>query len=236
MWFTPWCKWFKLGLWIVKSWEWDSFPTHATTCTFPKLDFFLGQFYLSVCACSSLFYDEDGDLAHEFYEETVVTKNGRKKSKLKRIQKNLIPQVGLTVSHFAWLVDGVPKKKTDSPMTVLLLSNFQGIVKLDHPCIHVDFPIILCEVWYFARDWSPLQCSHRCLSHSRVPVSRLQSHGTKIGDQRNNCCVKPIHWENVIHLYTTIVKGCPVERKEEKKKNPNSCFDIHIHRNGTGFH
>lgn len=32
-------------------------------------------------------------MAHEFYEETVVTKNGRKKAKLKRIQKNLIPQV-----------------------------------------------------------------------------------------------------------------------------------------------
>ncbi|CAG06998.1 unnamed protein product, partial [Tetraodon nigroviridis] len=62
---------------------------------------------------SSLFYDEDGDLAHEFYEETVVTKNGRKKSKLKRIQKNLTPQ---------------------------------GVVKLEHPCIHVDFPMILCEV------------------------------------------------------------------------------------------
>ncbi|KAI4886777.1 hypothetical protein NFI96_026508, partial [Prochilodus magdalenae] len=61
----------------------------------------------------SLYYDEDGDLAHEFYEETVVTKNGRKKAKLKRIQKNLIPQ---------------------------------GIVKLDHPRIHVDFPVILCEV------------------------------------------------------------------------------------------
>ncbi|XP_033822356.1 tumor suppressor 2, mitochondrial calcium regulator a [Periophthalmus magnuspinnatus] len=61
---------------------------------------------------SSLYFDEDGDLAHEFYEETVVTKNGRKKSKLKRIQKNLIPQ---------------------------------GIIKLDIPCIHVDFPIILCE-------------------------------------------------------------------------------------------
>lgn len=62
---------------------------------------------------SSLYYDEDGDLAHEFYEETVVTKNGRKKSKLKRIHKNLIPQ---------------------------------GIVKLNHPRIHVDFPVILCEV------------------------------------------------------------------------------------------
>ncbi|XP_062852762.1 tumor suppressor 2, mitochondrial calcium regulator a [Trichomycterus rosablanca] len=62
---------------------------------------------------SSLYYDEDGDLAHEFYEETVVTKNGRKRAKLKRIQKNLIPQ---------------------------------GIVKLDHPRIHVDFPVILCEI------------------------------------------------------------------------------------------
>ncbi|XP_063071528.1 tumor suppressor 2, mitochondrial calcium regulator a [Engraulis encrasicolus] len=61
---------------------------------------------------SSLYYDEDGDLAHEFYEETVVTKNGRRKAKLKRIQKNLIPQ---------------------------------GIVKLDYPRIHVDFPIVLCE-------------------------------------------------------------------------------------------
>lgn len=46
-----------------------------------------------IFVASSLYYDEDGDLAHEFYEETVVTKNGRKKSKLKRIQKNLIPQV-----------------------------------------------------------------------------------------------------------------------------------------------
>ncbi|KAG9260690.1 tumor suppressor candidate 2 [Astyanax mexicanus] len=62
---------------------------------------------------SSMYFDEDGDLAHEFYEETVVTKNGRKKAKLKRIQKNLIPQ---------------------------------GIIKLDHPCLHVDFPVIICEI------------------------------------------------------------------------------------------
>lgn len=40
-----------------------------------------------------MFFDEDGDLAHEFYEETIVTKNGRKKAKLKRIYKNLTPQV-----------------------------------------------------------------------------------------------------------------------------------------------
>uniref|UniRef100_U3K2Z1 Tumor suppressor 2, mitochondrial calcium regulator n=1 Tax=Ficedula albicollis TaxID=59894 RepID=U3K2Z1_FICAL len=65
------------------------------------------------CRRDSMYYDEDGDLAHEFYEETIVTKNGRKRAKLKRIHKNLIPQ---------------------------------GIVKLEHPRIHVDFPVIICEV------------------------------------------------------------------------------------------
>lgn len=49
----------------------------------------------TLCFFSSLYFDEDGDLAHEFYEETVVTKNGRRRSKLKRIQKNLIPQVSV---------------------------------------------------------------------------------------------------------------------------------------------
>ncbi|MBV94648.1 Tumor suppressor candidate 2, partial [Eschrichtius robustus] len=63
--------------------------------------------------CLSMFYDEDGDLAHEFYEETIVTKNGQKRAKLRRVHKNLIPQ---------------------------------GIVKLDPPRIHVDFPVILYEV------------------------------------------------------------------------------------------
>ncbi|KAF6313699.1 tumor suppressor 2, mitochondrial calcium regulator [Rhinolophus ferrumequinum] len=53
----------------------------------------------------SMFYDEDGDLAHEFYEETIITKNGQKRAKLRR-----------------------------------------GIVKLDPPRIHVDFPVILYEV------------------------------------------------------------------------------------------
>lgn len=61
-----------------------------------------------------------------------------------------------------WLSKKQTNRETPSgsPITVLPLSYFQGIVKLDHPCIHVDFPIILCEVWYFARDRSPLQCSH----------------------------------------------------------------------------
>uniref|UniRef100_A0A8I5ZMV1 Tumor suppressor 2, mitochondrial calcium regulator like 1 n=1 Tax=Rattus norvegicus TaxID=10116 RepID=A0A8I5ZMV1_RAT len=33
----------------------------------------------------SMFYDEDGDLAHEFYEETIITKNGQKRSNLRRL-------------------------------------------------------------------------------------------------------------------------------------------------------
>lgn len=70
-----------------------------------------------------MFFDEDGDLAHEFYEETIVTKNGRKKAKLKRIQKNLTAQ---------------------------------GIIKLDHPCIHVDFPVVLCEAWQRLRSVSDM--------------------------------------------------------------------------------
>ena len=46
-----------------------------------------------------MYFDEDGDLAHEFYEETIVTKNGRKKAKLKRIQKNLTPQVRIRLLY-----------------------------------------------------------------------------------------------------------------------------------------
>lgn len=94
------------------------------------------QFLCSCRLASSLYYDEDGDLAHEFYEETVVTKNGRKKSKLKRIQKNLIPQVR------DGLCDGCVRG--GQPLNVCFAH--QGIVKLEHPCIHVDFPMILCEV------------------------------------------------------------------------------------------
>lgn len=45
-----------------------------------------------------MYFDEDGDLAHEFYEETIVTKNGQRKVKLKRIYKNLTPQVRMAQS------------------------------------------------------------------------------------------------------------------------------------------
>ncbi|KAK1346700.1 hypothetical protein QTO34_000560 [Cnephaeus nilssonii] len=40
----------------------------------------------------SMYYDEDGNLPHEFYEETIITKNGPKWANLRRVHKNLIPQ------------------------------------------------------------------------------------------------------------------------------------------------
>ncbi len=47
----------------------------------------------SVCP-SSMYFDEDGDLAHEFYQEArVVSKSGVVRWSMKRIFNNLTPQV-----------------------------------------------------------------------------------------------------------------------------------------------
>lgn len=59
-----------------------------------------------------MYFDEDGDLAHEFYEEKLVNSNGKRRAKLLRLCQNLIPQ---------------------------------GMVRLDHPRIHVDFPVVICD-------------------------------------------------------------------------------------------
>ena len=39
-----------------------------------------------------MFFDEDGDLAHEFYEEVGPRKRGGKK-RMRRVDRNLTPQV-----------------------------------------------------------------------------------------------------------------------------------------------
>lgn len=47
-----------------------------------------------------MFYDEDGDLAHEFYEETIVTKSGAEGVQATRCgpedmaRARLMPQMG----------------------------------------------------------------------------------------------------------------------------------------------
>ena len=43
--------------------------------------------------CSSMYFDEDGELAHEFYEEVLPKKKGGAR-KMRRVNsRNLVPQV-----------------------------------------------------------------------------------------------------------------------------------------------
>jgi len=64
----------------------------------------------------SMYFDEDGELAHEFYEEVRKKGGGRKMRRVNEIskngQRNLVPQ---------------------------------GEVKYQHARIHVDFPIIMYQ-------------------------------------------------------------------------------------------
>lgn len=51
-----------------------------------------------VPVCSSMYFDEDGDVAHEFYEEVPPLRRGVKAT-MRRILTNLTPQVsGVCVS------------------------------------------------------------------------------------------------------------------------------------------
>ncbi|KAL6093115.1 hypothetical protein STEG23_026380 [Scotinomys teguina] len=45
-----------------------------------------------------MFYDEDGDLAHEFYEETIITKNGQKRSELKQTLEKKIANRSISIT------------------------------------------------------------------------------------------------------------------------------------------
>ena len=38
----------------------------------------------------SMYFDEDGDLAHEFYEEVTTKRGGGRR--MRKVQKNLVPQ------------------------------------------------------------------------------------------------------------------------------------------------
>jgi len=51
-------------------------------------------FYVYHLFLSSMYFDADHDLAHEFYEETPIKmSDGRVKLVMKRIRHNLMPQV-----------------------------------------------------------------------------------------------------------------------------------------------
>ncbi|KAL9973848.1 hypothetical protein ACROYT_G020354 [Oculina patagonica] len=47
---------------------------------------------------SSMYFDEDGDLAHEFYEEVRPSKKG-KKSFMKKVTRRLLPQGLVDLPH-----------------------------------------------------------------------------------------------------------------------------------------
>jgi len=47
---------------------------------------------------SSMYFDEDGDLAHEFYEEVRPSKKG-KKSYMKKVTRRLLPQGIVELPH-----------------------------------------------------------------------------------------------------------------------------------------
>ena len=72
-----------------------------------------------------MYFDEDGDLAHEFYEEIKV--DDSQTTTMRRKLTNLRPQAS---KLFLWL---------------LILVNFfliiQGTVYYNNPRLHVDFPI-----------------------------------------------------------------------------------------------
>ena len=59
----------------------------------------------------SMYFDEDGDLAHEFYEEVAPKRKGGKR-KMKRVVKNLVPH---------WEVKyKVPRLHVDFPIVLYL--------------------------------------------------------------------------------------------------------------------
>lgn len=47
---------------------------------------------------SSMYFDEDGDLAHEFYEEVKPSKKG-KKNFMKKVTRRLLPQGLVDLPH-----------------------------------------------------------------------------------------------------------------------------------------
>ncbi|KAJ8047751.1 Tumor suppressor candidate 2 [Holothuria leucospilota] len=61
----------------------------------------------------SMYFDEDGHLAHEFYIEVPPSKNKKLKAGMKRIENNLTPQ---------------------------------GEIEHDIPRLHVDLPMIMCQI------------------------------------------------------------------------------------------
>lgn len=74
-----------------------------------------------------MYFDEDGDLAHEFYEEVKI--NDSQTTAMKRKLVNLQPQA----SQIFFMAD--------KQIYLTTISFIQGTVYYPNPRLHVDFPI-----------------------------------------------------------------------------------------------
>lgn len=88
----------------------DGGSSATTVDTFPKGRYGVSPFVLK--RTGSMYFDEDGHLAHEFYIEIPAVSKSRKAG-MKRVHHNLTPQ---------------------------------GEVEHDIPRLHVDLPIIMCQI------------------------------------------------------------------------------------------
>lgn len=71
---------------------------------------------MSISLYSSMYFDEDGDLAHEFYEEERLTSStGVVRWCMKRVIDNLMPQVCLGVLYLnvhEYMLNGTSEQQT----------------------------------------------------------------------------------------------------------------------------
>ena len=80
-----------------------------------------------------MFIDEDGDKAHEFYEEVPVPGKSHTTA-MERKLVNLRPEVNSSI--FSIVIIFLSN-------LMLKLCNKQGMVRYENPRLHVDFPILM---------------------------------------------------------------------------------------------
>lgn len=72
-------------------------------------------------------------------------KKWKEKSQAEKDSEKLITSGEVILLPAIWFSTLSARSLNDS--TCVFFLSMQGIIKLDHPCIHVDFPVVLCEVW-----------------------------------------------------------------------------------------
>lgn len=105
----------------------------------------------------------------------------------------------------------------------------QGIIKLEHPCIHVDFPVVLCEVWWSLR--SVLNTSHCVNSVPGFPLN-FELEASALFTKHNGLLFEDIWCHYVDRLVTMCVEPLHVNSV------CGSCVDWHRNKRslmGTNY-